>query len=241
MSQIRPDLPPLASEFPAATREHWLALTQKALKGAAPAKPVDLAKEFDRRLVARTADGLQLQPVYPRAVSPTAGLARAASGQPWGIAQRVDHPDPAIASALALADLDGGAGQLTLVTADSSTARGFGLATGTALQETAFDETLKGVMLDLIHLRLEAGASGMVAARAIAALAARRGHAPSSLSVNFGLSPLSRPETAASWATGAPPLVKLVTSLRSAGFAGPFIAVDLRPCREGAEIGGCRC
>jgi methylmalonyl-CoA mutase len=46
-----------ASEFPAATREQWLRLVDGVLKGA----------PFDKRLVARTYDGLAIQPLYARA------------------------------------------------------------------------------------------------------------------------------------------------------------------------------
>ena len=44
----------LAAEFPAATREQWLELVDKVLKGA----------PFDRKLVTTTADGIALQPLY---------------------------------------------------------------------------------------------------------------------------------------------------------------------------------
>ena len=44
----------LAAEFPTPTREDWLALVDKVLKGG----------DFHRKLVSRTADGIEIQPLY---------------------------------------------------------------------------------------------------------------------------------------------------------------------------------
>ena len=61
----------LMEGFSVPERAQWLALVEKALKGA----------DFDRRLVARTADGLRIAPLYGRAEAPS-GL----SGQQPGAA-----------------------------------------------------------------------------------------------------------------------------------------------------------
>src|SRR5690349_15191318 len=92
----------LAAEFPAATREQWRALVENVLKGA----------EFEKKLVAQTYDGLRIEPLYPKADGTVTG--RAQPGR-WRIAQRMDHPEPAEANTLALADLEGGADALVLV------------------------------------------------------------------------------------------------------------------------------
>ena len=107
---------PLASEFPAATREQWRKLVDGVLKGA----------PFDKRLVARTYDGLAIQPLYDRKADaqPVAGRA---PGTPWSIVQRVDHPEPAAANAEALCDLENGATGLSLVFAGAVGAYGYGL------------------------------------------------------------------------------------------------------------------
>ena len=52
-----------AAEFPPATREQWLKLVDGVLKGA----------PFDKRLVARTYDGLAIEPLYARAARRAAG------------------------------------------------------------------------------------------------------------------------------------------------------------------------
>ena len=95
-----------ATEFPAATREQWLKLVDGVLKGA----------PFDKRLVARTYDGLTIQPLYPRAADAQPVAARA-PGAAWTVMQRVDHPDPAAANEQALHDLENGATGLTIVCA----------------------------------------------------------------------------------------------------------------------------
>src|SRR5436305_15259666 len=92
-----------ASEFPAARREQWLKLVDGVLKGA----------PFDKRLVARSYDGLTIQPLYPRAAGATPVAGRA-PGAPWRIMQRIDNPDPAAANAQALQHLEKGAIGLTL-------------------------------------------------------------------------------------------------------------------------------
>ena len=46
----------LAAEFPTATREQWLQLVERVLKG----------ERFEERLVARTVDGVAIQPLYAR-------------------------------------------------------------------------------------------------------------------------------------------------------------------------------
>ncbi len=224
MSQPAPAvLPPLAAEFPAASREQWLALTQKVLKGS----------DFNKRLVARTADGLEIQPIYPRPATPAATMSRQDSGQPWGVASRVDHPDAKTANALTLADLDGGADHVTLAFAGSAGTRGFGLSDPTA---DSVDACLKNVMLDLIHVRLEPGLDWPSAARAMAALVARRQLAPGSLSVNFGMDPIGQLARLGNlptpWPEAGKQLVAVVSELQGTGFKSPFIAIDLRPYHE---------
>src|SRR3982750_1054366 len=92
----------LAADFPPATREQWLKLVETVLKGA----------DFERKLVSRTYDGLRVEPLYPKADGVV--TRRAESGR-WRVAQRVDHPEPAEANKLVLADLEGGADALVLV------------------------------------------------------------------------------------------------------------------------------
>ena len=107
---------PLASEFPPASREQWRKLVDGVLKGA----------PFDRKLVAHTYDALRIEPLYARDAQAQPLLGRK-PGLPWQVIQRLDHPDPAVASRQALQDLEGGATGLALVFAGSAGAYGFGL------------------------------------------------------------------------------------------------------------------
>ena len=94
--------------FSAPERAQWLALVEKALKGA----------DFERRLVARTADDLRIRPLYTRGDAPagvgeqrpgTAPFLRGATAggvsPPWDIRQIHAEPDPAAANAAILEDL----------------------------------------------------------------------------------------------------------------------------------------
>ena len=92
---------PLGADFPAASREDWLKLVQSALKD----RPYE-------RLIAKTYDGLVIEPLYPRASNARPVIARNGI---WQVMQRVDHPDPAVAHDEALHDLENGATGLTLV------------------------------------------------------------------------------------------------------------------------------
>jgi methylmalonyl-CoA mutase len=211
----------LAADFPAADRERWLALVAGILKGAG----------FDRTLVSRTADGLRVEPLYAKADRPPVGRGRAGR---WRVCQRVDHPDPAAANALALADLEGGADALALVLAGAPSARGFGVAVASV---DDLDRALAGILPELIALRVEtAPFAGRTVAARIAEWAQRRGHDPARLSVEFGLDPVGDIAR-----TGAPPgpwedlggrLAETLALLRGQGFAGPAVRVDTRPYHE---------
>jgi len=99
----------LAADFQPASYDDWRKLVDGVLKGA----------PFEK-LIGKTADGLKIDPIYPRArgAAPIAGRSAAA---PWQIMQRIDHPDAAQANAQALHDLENGAGGLTLVNSLYST------------------------------------------------------------------------------------------------------------------------
>lgn len=215
-------LPALTAGFPTASRDAWMDLVSKALKGA----------DYSRRLLSKSADGLTIEPIYGRRPDGTV-TARAAAAMPWDIVARVDHPVGGTAAELAVADLEGGATGLALAFADSVSARGHGVTAQTVAE---LDAALSGVMLDLISLRIEPGAGGRVNAALVAALVARRGHQPANLKVSFGLDPIGVLATTgtfpAPWAEVGRRLAETVASLRAKGFTGPFVDCDLRPLSE---------
>ena len=212
----------LAAEFPAATRDAWLRLVDGVLKGA----------DFEKKLVARSHDGLRIEPLYEKA-APAPQPGRAASG-PWRIAQRMDHPDPAAANALALADLDGGADALVFSHAGAAPARGFGVKVDTI---DDLERALEGVMLDLIAVRIEtAPFAGRAAAEQWSAVVKRRGVDPAALDIDFGLDPAGdigrTGEPPMPFKTLAAGMAETTRRLREAGFAGPTARVDTRAYHE---------
>jgi len=212
---------PLAADFPQATREQWLKLVEGVLKGA----------DFEKKLVSRSHDGIAIQPLYPKAEG-SASIAREQAGR-WRVSQRVDHPDPAKANELALIDLEGGADALTLVTRNAPAARGFGLAID-AVDD--LDRALGGVMLDLIHLRVDAGGHGRHMAALVLALAQRRGHRLSDLSLDLGLDPIgamaAQGRMSTSWDAMTVRMGDTLAHLTAQGFAGRAFLADGRIYHE---------
>jgi methylmalonyl-CoA mutase len=213
-----PDELPLAGDFPPATHAQWRKLVDGVLKGAA----------FEQRLVARTYDGLAIEPLYLRKADARPILGRP-PGAAWAITQRVDHPDPVAANAMALHDLENGANGLAVVLAGAVGGYGFGLAA----EEAAIARALDGVHLDAgIALDLDAGASGEVAAPLIAASVRRRGTDPAATAIHFGLDPIGAAAVAGGssipWDAHAPQFATVIAELRTQGFRGPFAAGDGR-------------
>lgn len=212
---------PFMEAFPLPDQAQWRAAVDKVLKGA----------DFEKRLVARTADGIRIEPLYA-AVSPQARPSRSQAGR-WHVSTRIDHPSPAEARDLALADLEGGADSLVLSFAGARAARGYGLV---ADDVAALDAALDGVMLDLISLRIDPAAGGRINALLLAALVERRGIDPATTTIDFGLDPVgilaSRGAFAASWPEIGRRLVETIAALRARGFAGPFLTADARPYHE---------
>ncbi len=207
-----------ATEFPAATREHWLKLVDGVLKGA----------PFDKRLVAKTYDGLSIQPLYPRNAGAKPVAARA-PGAAWTVMQRVDHPDPAAANEQALHDLENGATGLTMVMAGSLNASGFGLDASPETLARALDR----IYLDAgVAIDFNVSAETRDAAKNFAALVTRLGIAPGAVEMRASLNPLGGVAAtgveAMPWNKLAPYFAGLVQELAGQGFRGPFAVADGR-------------
>src|SRR5580692_8570338 len=221
MTSVTDDLR-LAGEFPASTYEDWRKLVDGVLKGA----------PFEN-LVGKTYDGIKIEPIYPRAkgAGPIAGRAAAL---PWQIMQRVDHPEPAKASAQALHDLENGATGLELEFAGGPGARGFGLPDATP-------ETLKRVFDGIIF---DAGISialnpvlgrGNAGANLAAFIEAQRVD-PAMVDVRFNYQALStmavRGAAVAAWDEMEKPFATVIGQLLGRGFKGPFALADGRPVHD---------
>jgi methylmalonyl-CoA mutase len=207
----------LGAEFPAANRAQWLKLVEGVLKGA----PYD-------RLVARTYDGLSIEPLYPRAAGakPVAGRT---PGAAWGLMQRVDHPDPAAANPQALQDLENGATGLTLVFAGSVSANGYGLDASAATVARVLD----GFMLDAgVAIDFNLSPPTRDAVKHFAALVNSRGLAPASVDLRASINPIGGFAASGTsprpWPALAQGFVSMVRELADQGFAGPFAVADGR-------------
>ena len=156
----------LMEGFSVPERAQWLALVEKALKGA----------DFERRLVSRTADGLRIAPLYGRAEAPDGlaglqpgagpylrGATAATMTPPWDIRQVHADTDAAAANAAILEDLEGGATSLKLLIAGAGR---IGLSADAGTLAIA----LKGVMLDVCPIALEASEETAAAAASLSEL-----------------------------------------------------------------------
>ena len=217
-----------AADFAPATYEDWRKLVDGVLKGA----------PFEK-LVSRTYDGLTIEPIYRRArdVAPIAGRPAAA---PWQIMQRIDHPDPAAANALAIHELENGANGLEIEFAGGPGTRGFGLI-------DAAPETLKrlfdGIFVDAgISIALHPVIGRGNAGETLAALIEQRRADPAKVDLRFNYQALStmavRGRAPAPWSEMAKPFAGVVGGLMKRGFRGPFVLADGRAVHDagGSEV-----
>jgi len=176
----------LMEGFSAPERAQWLALVEKALKGA----------DFERRLVARTADGLRIAPLYGRAEAPSGlsdqqpgaapyvrGASAATISPAWDIRQICAETDAGAANAAILEDLEGGATSLKLLIAGAG-------RIGLAPDAGTLSAVLKGVMLDVCPISLEAGEATTKAAASLAELWRAAGIADNARLGAFNADPL---------------------------------------------------
>ena len=177
----------LAAEFPQATRDEWLKLVEKALKGGS----------FEKRMIARTADGIRIEPLYTRAdqlagtqtaapgTAPFArGFSAEVAGLGWSIEQMVVAGDAASANAAVLAELEGGASGVVLRLAAPGQS---GIAISSAVD---FARLLSGVYLDFAPIVIDAGANAGTAADQFAEAMSALGQDRAKVAVRFDIDPL---------------------------------------------------
>jgi methylmalonyl-CoA mutase len=207
--------PSFAGAFPAANETQWRRLVDQVLKGA----------PFER-LVSRTADGIELQPLYPRATSAPAPSLRARPG-PWEILARIDHPDADEARALAEQDLENGATGLHFVFDGAVGGYGFGIADVSAPSVAAL---LRDIALEAgLSVEIDAGGRAWSVAASIRQLFAERHLEPGATKISFGLDPIgSVANGTASRCQWVADFRREIEALSRAGFSGPFCAGDGR-------------
>jgi methylmalonyl-CoA mutase len=217
----------LAADFQPATYDDWRKLVDGVLKGA----------PFEK-LVGKTADGLKIDPIYPRAQGAAVVAGRPAAA-PWQIMQRIDHPDAGEANAQALRDLENGATGLTLVFSGANGAHGFGLAPSAE----AVEKVLGGVFIDAgISIELQVGPQSRMAAIHVAEYVKRKGLDPAACDIRFGLDPIGACAVWGSspyaWSEVVPAVTGAVKGLAAMGFKGPFAVADGRVIHDagGSEV-----
>jgi methylmalonyl-CoA mutase len=223
-----PDELSLGADFAPASYDDWRKLVDGVLKGAPFAK-----------LESRTYDGLLIEPIYRRAQD-TVPIAGRPGTTPWQIMQRIDHPDPAAANALAIHDLENGATGLEIEFAGGPGTRGFGIPD--AAPETV-RRLFDGIFLDAgISIALHPVIGRGNAGETLAALIEAQRIDPAKVDLRFNYQALStmavRGRAPAAWREMAKPFAGVVGGLMKRGFRGPFVLADGRAVHDagGSEV-----
>lgn len=165
--------------FSQASQQDWQDLAVQALKG----RPVE-------KLVTKTVDGIEIQPIYPAPAEPhNANFTRSGhSGSSWTIMQRADIPDFSAANDQILDDLSNGANGICLILAGAVTASDYGLSIASAQD---FKRVLENVELDLIDVRLDGAGATQETAQQLLQVYKDRNLDLSRCQVNFGIDPVA--------------------------------------------------
>ncbi|HZE66028.1 MAG TPA: methylmalonyl-CoA mutase family protein [Sporichthyaceae bacterium] len=172
----------LGGEFPTPTTEQWQGLVAKIVARSG------VEGDAIEALTSHTADGIAIAPLYTASTDiPPTGLpgafpftrGRTTDGlrAGWDVRAHFADPDPTSLSEAALVDLDGGVTSLWLQVGPGATAVG------------ELPAALRGVMLDLAGVCLDAGPEAVPAAEAYLALAAQSGVDAKTLTGCLGLDP----------------------------------------------------
>ena len=177
----------LLGDFAETTYDTWRAEVERALNGG----------DFQKKLVTRTIEGIDVQPLYTEADWPGAGdpggfagappyrrgaEAEGRHGERWDMRPRYDNPDPSVLKREIAADLSRGARSLWLCfdaqvrggRASAEPPRGAqeGVPCVSAAQLSAL---LDDVLLEAVTLSLDAGANALAVAGCFAQAVAQRG------------------------------------------------------------------
>jgi len=168
------DPEPISEEFEAASREAWLKLVDRALKGGS----------FERQFVSHTVDGLRLEPLGVRgSIASAAAVTKRGSASGWDVRQRHAEPDPKLCNAAILEDLEGGVNSLLLqIEAPGQSGLGYGAEPLAA--------ALKGVRLQAMAIALDARENTMDAVGSLLEIWRETGVDEVSRRAAFNLDPL---------------------------------------------------
>ena len=149
-------------------------------------------RSFERSLVTRTLEGLEIAPLYVANGERSAPSFELGSGG-WAVAPLVEHPAPAKANSSLLEDLTEGATGCSILLSRASK----GLAGELESQKGvdvldlgSMDQLLDGVFLDAIPIAFESSANALPLAATFAALCEERSVDLSKTLVDFGMDPI---------------------------------------------------
>jgi len=195
----------LGSDFPKVDRRTWQEAVEADLKGV----------PFAKRMISRSYEGIELQALYTEEVFPTAGDPAGLPGYPpfvrgaqplgnvlagWDIRQEHAHPDPAVANAQILDDLNGGVTSIDL-RLDAAARHGLDADDVRAAELTGRDgvsissiadvgRLAHGMQLGMAGFHFDAGAAFLPAASLYIAFAQQAGVPLNALRGGFNADPL---------------------------------------------------
>lgn len=149
-------------------------------------------RDFDRSLVTRTLEGLEIAPLYVADGQRSQPSFELGSGG-WAVAPVVDHPAPSKANAALLEDLAQGATGCYIQLSASSKGLAPDAVAGEGvdvLDLSSMDQLLDGVFLDAIPIAFESSANALPLAATLAALCEERDVALAGTQVDLGMDPI---------------------------------------------------
>jgi methylmalonyl-CoA mutase len=210
---------PLSDGFPQASREIWLALAEKTLKGAG-------LETLDRT----TPDGLKVRAFYDAvAAGPPTGPRPLRGGPGWDLRASIAESDPIAAEARILEALAGGATSVVISVGSPD-------RPGVRIEGAeAFARLTRGVMTDIAPVALDAGALGRAAALWLDAAAKASPAAP----LAFHLDPASAFASRGAWVGSiAKEMAQSAALGRRLAEAYPRASLFLASGRVAHEAGG---
>ena len=202
----------LAAGFPAADDAAWRTLVDKALKGA------DV-----ERLISRTADDIEIAPLYTADNSPAAEPPRLQLARGWRITQIRSETTAQTLAAAITADIEGGADAVTIRLAAPG-------QTGLPGDHKSMEAALAPLPLERIRIALAPGAAGIAAAHALVSIATKRG-AQGSIT-GLGIDPLGTLALTGDGSLLHPDGSRFTTSFPWLT-TGTTLLADARPYHEG--------
>jgi methylmalonyl-CoA mutase len=195
---------PLLGDFPPSSSQEWRIAAEKLLKGV----------PFDKKMISRTYEGIDLQPIFTPADLPPGtadsqfpgfpdfrrgGQVLGRAGKTWEIAQEISYPTHEEFGAALRHDLGRGQTAVCLpldgavragLDPDQSDAEHVGKGGVSIISLDELAQALEGVDLSQHPLYVEAGQSGPIFLAMLSALLAQRGEPPAALRGSTGVDPL---------------------------------------------------